>query len=93
MEQREKIQKIINQIGIDITDGNKEADDLNYYTDQLFTLLKPAGLNIKCDNCEQPIIEEGALFFTPPDKHRKTIKVHICKECWTKNYSKTLTVL
>lgn len=43
-------------------------------------------LNIDCDICKQPLVDFGALLFSPPELDKeKTFnckKFHICKICY-----------
>ena len=38
-------------------------------------------LDVKCDMCETPLFDFGALVFGPPDKG-VCDKWHVCRDCW-----------
>lgn len=41
-------------------------------------------INPKCDYCKKELNDYGAILFSPPDKSSKTLKHHICKDCYNK---------
>ena len=38
----------------------------------------------KCNKCGKELHDFGALLFSPPDGESKTIKYHLCKNCYGK---------
>ena len=37
---------------------------------------------IRCFGCDLPLLEPGALIFSPPNKRGECTKVHVCVPCW-----------
>ena len=39
-------------------------------------------LHILCDYCKSELNDPGGLLFSPPDRHGRSNKYHICKICF-----------
>jgi hypothetical protein len=37
-----------------------------------------------CDKCEKELTKFGAILFSPPDEESKTLKLHVCVDCYKK---------
>jgi hypothetical protein len=37
-----------------------------------------------CDMCSQELTKFGAILFSPPDEESKTLKLHVCVDCYKK---------
>ena len=37
-----------------------------------------------CDKCGQELAEYGGILLSPPDKHGKVYKYHLCVACYEK---------
>jgi hypothetical protein len=35
-----------------------------------------------CDKCEKELTKFGAILFSPPDEESKTLKLHVCVDCY-----------
>ncbi|HRV75804.1 MAG: hypothetical protein H6799_03185 [Candidatus Nomurabacteria bacterium] len=36
----------------------------------------------ECDTCGEELTKFGAILFSPPDEESRTLKLHICVECY-----------
>ena len=43
-------------------------------------------ISVECDLCHEPLEEQGALLFSPPDSDGVVVKFHICIVCWPSVY-------
>jgi ribosome-binding protein aMBF1 (putative translation factor) len=42
----------------------------------------------KCEMCGKELEDFGAILFSPPDEESKTLKLHLCVNCYKKVFKK-----